>query len=75
MAILDVDAGSQTSRHVIARFFEQLVASYIERRRRQREIAELMSLGPGAWRDLGIDRTEILSIVHSAGRDTTRIKR
>ena len=75
MATVDVDAGRQTSRHLIARSFEQFIASYVERRRRQREIAELMSLGPGAWRDLGIDRTEILSIVHSAGRDTTRIKR
>jgi len=75
MATVDVDAGRQTSRHFIARSFEQLVASYVERRRRKREIAELISLGHGAWRDLGIDRTEILSIVHSAGRDTTRIKR
>ena len=75
MAIVDVDAGRQTSQHFIARSFEQLVASYTERRRRQREIAELMSLGHGAWKDLGIDRTEILSIVHNAGRDTTRIKR
>ena len=75
MAIAEMDAGRQTSRRLVVSFIGQLISAYIERRGRRREIAELMSLGPGALRDLAIDPSEIRSIVHSAGRDTTRINR
>jgi uncharacterized protein YjiS (DUF1127 family) len=75
MAIVDVHAGGQAWRHRIAEIFEQLVASYIERRKRRRQIAELRSLGPGALKDLGMDPSEVASVVHGAGRDTSRIRR
>ena len=75
MAIVDVDAGGQTWRYFIVRGFEQLVASYLERRKRRGQIAELRSLGPGVLKDLGMDRSEISSVIYGAGRDTSRIKR
>jgi uncharacterized protein YjiS (DUF1127 family) len=77
MAIVDVRAGgrSETWRRRAVGIFERLVAAYVERRKRRRQIAELRSLGPGALKDIGIDPSEISSIVHGAGRDTSRIKR
>ena len=77
MAMADVNASgrSQTWRHSIARVLEQLLAAHSERRKRRRQMAELMSLGSGALKDLGIDRSEISSVVRGAGRDLSRIKR
>jgi uncharacterized protein YjiS (DUF1127 family) len=79
MAIVDVRAARQTTgrtwQHFVMGIFEQLVAAHVERRKRRRQIAELRSLGPGALKDIGIDRSEISSIVHGAGRDTSRIGR
>jgi uncharacterized protein YjiS (DUF1127 family) len=59
----------------MVRIVEQFLAAQIERRKRRRQIAELRSLGPGALKDLGMDRSEITSVVHGAGRDTSRIRR
>ena len=75
MAIMDVDEGNQSWALRTVRFFEQLVASHVEWRKRRHQIAELRSLGPGVLKDLGMDCSEIVSVVHGAGRDTSRIKR
>jgi uncharacterized protein YjiS (DUF1127 family) len=77
MAIADVGTGgrSETWRHLIVSVCERFVAAYVERRKRRRQIAELRSLGRGALKDIGIDPSEISSIVHGAGRDTSRIRR
>jgi uncharacterized protein YjiS (DUF1127 family) len=77
MTIADVGAGAagQTWRHVVVAAFEKIIAAHTERRRRRRQIAELMSLGPRALKDIGMDPSEISSIVHGAGRDTSRIRR
>jgi uncharacterized protein YjiS (DUF1127 family) len=77
MAIADVNASgrSESWRHSIAGVLEYLLAAYSERRKRRRQMAELMSLGSGALKDLGIDRSEISSVVDGAGRDLSRITR
>ena len=77
MAIVDVGAGvvGQTWRHVVAGTLDQIIAAHIERRKRRRQIAELRSLGPAGLRDIGIDPSEVSSVVHGAGRDASRIKR
>lgn len=76
MAIV-VGAGgrSETWRHSIVSACERLLAAHIARRRRRRQIAELRALAPGALKDIGMDPSEITSVVHGAGRDTSRIKR
>jgi len=75
MAMVDVKPGGRSWRHDVAGILKRLFAAHIERRTRRRQIAELSSLGPRALKDIGIDPSEITSVVHFAGRDTSRIRR
>ena len=73
--IVDVKPGGQSWLHNVAGILERLFAAHIERRKRQLQIAELRSLGPGTLKDIGMDPSEITSVVHGAGRDISRIRR
>lgn len=63
-----VDVAGRLFRALVARPLADLATHY----RRQRAIAELRHYDDHLLRDLGIDRTEIASVVYGLGTDGSR---
>jgi uncharacterized protein YjiS (DUF1127 family) len=61
--------------HTLIRLVGRYWNALSERRKRRRQIAELRALGTGALKDIGIDPSEVSSVVHGAGRDASRTRR
>ena len=57
------------------RLYESYVTAFRKRRSRRAAIAQLHALEDRLLHDIGIDRSEIESVVHFAGRDPTRLRR
>jgi uncharacterized protein YjiS (DUF1127 family) len=52
---------------------EPLLARYLERRKKRRALAELRSLDPRTLKDMGIDRSEVTSIVYGNANERRRV--
>jgi len=70
MTMLQAYAGTQTSAVWIT--IKWLLHRYQEHRRKRRAIAELRSVDPGILKDIGIDRTEVTSIVYGSPKGRRR---
>lgn len=52
--------------------FKALLDRYCEHRKRRRALAELRSVDPRILKDMAIDRSELISIVHGDARGRRR---
>jgi uncharacterized protein YjiS (DUF1127 family) len=62
MTMLQAYASTHTS--AVWTTIKWLLHRYQEHRRKRRAIAELRSVDPGILKDIGIDRTEVTSIIY-----------
>jgi uncharacterized protein YjiS (DUF1127 family) len=67
-----VDVLITTNRFIGTNTPKRLWAAYAEYRRKRRALAQLRSVDPRMLKDLGIDRSELESIVFNNTRDRRR---
>jgi len=63
MTTLQIYSGAQT-RNVWTAIIKPLLHRYSEHRKKRRALAELRSVDPRTLKDIGIDRSEVTSIVY-----------
>jgi len=71
MTMLQVAPAEQTQTVLMATI-KRLLRRYLENRNRRRSLAQLKSVDPRTLRDMGIDRSEVTSIVYGDPRERRR---
>lgn len=71
MAILKIRP-HRTTRAAWKTAIQSLLGRYVEHRERRRAMAELRSVDPRALKDMGIDRSEVASIIYCNDSDRRR---